>query len=165
MTASALPSGSVFEVRHLLLVTASLSALAGCASIIQFDDSITEHSGVTVTTKLTDRKVKLPRICRDGVALLTPFDKVGPDYREIAHLEASGDANKVGNTKLYTELRHEAASFGANAIIVNKVSDSNILGQFVAQIIHGTEVRVASATAIYFAADSQRVRMACARKH
>jgi len=149
-------------MRHSFLVAASLSVLTGCAPF--FGGSNLADPDVMVHTKVIDRSVKLPRICLGGVALLTPFDKIATDHREIALLTASGDVDAVNNTALYQELRREAAWLGANAIIVNKLQESSTLGQFAALKISGNEARWSSATAIYIPADTQRVRLACAAR-
>ena len=148
-------------MRHSFLVAASLSVLTGCAS---FGGGSPAETDVMVNAKVIDRSVKLPRICLRGVALLTPFDKIPADHQEIALLTASGDVDGVSNTKLYQEMRREAAWRGANAIIVKTLQGSSTLGQLAALITGWTEERSSSATAIYIPADTQRVRLACAAR-
>lgn len=145
---------------------ASLSVLTACSlplhlprpALAEIDD------GVTVIAELTHPTLKLPRICREGVALLSPFDTLPSGYREIARLVASGDWDLVSNSKLYRELRKEAAALGANAVIVESLRESTTAGRLVELATGLTQERRASARAIYVPADSQRVRVACASR-
>ena len=151
-------------MRRVFLAAASLSAVTGCGHLMRIGGQGPEGSSVMVSAKLTDRSVKLPRICLAGVAQFTPFDPITPGYREIARLTASGDMDAVNNTALYKELRWRAGFHGANAIIVSSVAEAGDVAQAVALVIGASADRQATATAIYIPADTQRVRLACPAK-
>lgn len=147
-------------------VAACLQVLTACVLPLPLlrPNPVEIDDGVTVIVELTHPTLKLPRICRDGVALLSPFDTIPSGYREIARLVASGDWDGVNNSTLYRELRKEAARLGANAVIVERLRESTTGGRLVELATGLTQQRQASARAIYVQADSQRVRVACAAR-
>lgn len=118
---------------------------------------------VDVTVVMAEPRLRLPRICSGGVAILTPFDSVVTSYQVVASLKASGDWDGVGNTKLYRAQAAEAARLGANAIIVGKLSEATRASRLVELGTGWKQQRWASATAISIPADSARVRAACLR--
>ena len=115
-------------------------------------------------TVMTDRSVKLPKTCLAGVALYSVFDSIPAGYQKIAHLTASGDWDAVGNTTLYKAQLREAASLGANALIVESIAEAGTLGKLVELRTGWAPQRRSSATAIYLSADTLRVRLACPSK-
>ncbi|MEP6744756.1 MAG: hypothetical protein ABJB33_04610 [Gemmatimonadota bacterium] len=116
-------------------------------------------------TVVTDRSVRLPRICPAGVALHSRFDSIPAGYREIAHLTASGDWDAVSNTMLYEAQLRKAARLGANGLIVDSLREASTLGKLV-ELRTGLIIpqRRSFATAILLPADTLRVRLACPSK-
>lgn len=151
-------------MRRFPLCTAVVSTLAACVGLPGLRPLEPSDRSIVVRAVRTEPRVRLPRICPRGVALHSIFDSVPAGYREIARLTASGDWDAVTNTALYHAQRDEAARLGANAIIVDRLDEASPLGKLVEIRTGWIAQRRATATAVYIAADSQRVRLACPSK-
>jgi len=84
------------------------------------------------------------------------------DYYELAWIQASGNSVWTTDNQLQTQIRNGAAKVGANAVIVNPVSQSKSTVKVLGEVI-GTSsaTQKVSALAIYMPGDAARVRLAC----
>jgi hypothetical protein len=119
---------------------------------------------VSTNAALMDASVKLPPICPEGVALFSTTDKVGKDYKEIAILNSTGDANMTSEADMYKSQQKKAASIGANGIILNNINEPKPGTKVIAAIVGVGVERKGSSLAIYIPEDTARVRSVCAGK-
>jgi hypothetical protein len=84
------------------------------------------------------------------------------DYYELAWIEATGNSVWTTDNQLQTQIRNGAAKVGANAIIVNPVTQAKSTVKILGEAI-GTSsaTQKATALAIYMPGDRARVRQAC----
>ena len=151
-------------MRQFLPILAVISGLSACLNWPGVSHPEPSYDTVMMNTVVTDRSVRLPRICPAGVALHSSFDSLPAGYWEIAHLTASGDWDAVSNTTLYEAQLRKAARLGANGLIVESVTEVSTLGKLVELRTGWIPQRRSSATAIYLPADTLRVRLACPSK-
>lgn len=119
---------------------------------------------VSTNAALMDASVKLPPICKEGVALFSTTDKVGKDYKEIAILNSKGESSMTTEADMYESQQKKAASLGANGIIVNNINEPKPGTKIIAAIVGVSAERKGSAMAIHIPEDTARVRIACAGK-
>ena len=96
----------------------------------------------------------LPPVNPDQVAIYRTADQVPRKYDEVALLSSSGDAAMTDEEKMYASMRKKAGELGANAIILENVSEPGT-GSKVAHALLGTSAnRKGKALAIYVHPDS-----------
>jgi hypothetical protein len=100
--------------------------------------------------------------CAAAIAVYNSRADVPYDYYELAWIEASGNSVWTTDNQLQTQIRNGAAKVGANAVIVNPVTQSKSTVKILGEAI-GTNsaTQKASALAIYMPGDAARVRSAC----
>jgi hypothetical protein len=100
--------------------------------------------------------------CAAAIAVYNSRADVPYDYYELAWIEASGNSVWTTDNQLQTQIRNGAAKVGANAVIVNPVTQSKSTVKILGEAI-GTKsaTQKASALAIYMPGDAARVRAAC----
>ena len=107
----------------------------------------------------------LPPSCADAVEVFPSVDKVHYDYYELALITAEGNSVYTGNGDLLKSVRNQAASVGANGVVVDSLGATHatvkILGAAVG--VRDAE-RKARALAIWMPSDTARVREACSGK-
>jgi hypothetical protein len=119
-------------------------------------------AGVKKTTTDLNPSVNRPATCAAAIAVYNSRADVPYDYYELAWIEASGNSVWTTDNQLQTQIRNGAAKVGANAIIVNPVTQSKSTVKILGEAI-GTRsaTQKASALAIYMPGDAARVRQAC----
>lgn len=120
---------------------ALLVAVAGCVS--------------TNATKLGTGPAR-PPIHQDSVAVYRTADKVPGRYEEVALLNATGESSWTNEAGMMNALRKRAGQVGANAIILDAISEPGA-GAKVAGAIFGVgSERKGKALAIFILPDSTR---------
>ncbi len=119
-------------------------------------------AGVKKTTTDLNPSMSRPSTCAAAIAVYNSRADVPYDYYELAWIEASGNSVWTTDNQLQTQIRNGAAKVGANAIIVNPVTQSKSTVKILGEAI-GTRsaTQKASALAIYMPGDAARVRQAC----
>jgi hypothetical protein len=119
-------------------------------------------AGVKKTTTDLNPSVNRPSTCAAAIAVYNSRAEVPYDYYELAWIEASGNSVWTTDNQLQTQIRNGAAKVGANAIIVNPITQSKSTVKILGEAI-GTNsaTQKTSALAIYMPADAGRVRQAC----
>jgi hypothetical protein len=119
-------------------------------------------AGVKKTTTDLNPSVSRPSTCAAAIAVYNSRADVPYDYYELAWIEATGNSVWTTDNQLQTQIRNGAAKVGANAIIVNPVTQAKstvkILGEAVGA---NSATQRATALAIYMPGDRARVRQAC----
>jgi hypothetical protein len=119
-------------------------------------------AGVKKTTTDLNPSVNRPATCAAAIAVYNSRADVPYDYYELAWIEASGNSVWTTDNQLQTQIRNGAAKVGANAIIVNPVTQAKSTVKILGEAI-GTSsaTQKATALAIYMPGDAARVRQAC----
>jgi hypothetical protein len=119
-------------------------------------------AGVKKTTTDVNPSVNRRSTCANAIAVYNSRADVPYDYYELAWIEASGNSVWTTDNQLQTQIRNGAAKVGANAVIVNPVTQAKstvkVLGEAIGT---GSATAKASALAIYMPRDAARVRQAC----
>ncbi|MDQ6769145.1 MAG: hypothetical protein M3Z54_04075 [Gemmatimonadota bacterium] len=119
-------------------------------------------AGVKKTTTDINPSVSRPATCANAIAVYNSRADVPYDYYELAWIEASGNSVWTTDNQLQTQIRNGAAKVGANAVIVNPVTQSKSTVKILGEAV-GTKsaTQKASALAVYMPRDAARVRLAC----
>ena len=119
-------------------------------------------SGVKKTTTDINPRMSRAPTCAAAIAVYNSRADVPYDYYELAWIEASGNSVWTTDNQLQTQIRNGAAKVGANAVVVNPVTQSKSTVKILGEAI-GTSsaTQKASALAIYMPGDAARVRSAC----
>jgi hypothetical protein len=119
-------------------------------------------AGVKKTTTDLNPSVSRPSTCAAAIAVYNSRADVPYDYYELAWIQATGNSVWTTDNQLQQQIRNGAAKVGANAVIVNPVTQSKstvkILGEAVGA---NSATQKATALAIYMPGDAARVRQAC----
>jgi hypothetical protein len=119
-------------------------------------------TGVKRTSTDINPSMNRAPTCTAAIAVYNSRADVPYDYYELAWIEASGNSVWTTDNQLQESIRKGAAQAGANAIIVNPVTQAKsgvkVLGEAI-----GTKsaTQKATALAIYMPGDAARVRSAC----
>jgi hypothetical protein len=132
-----------------IALASALAAASACA-------------GVKKTTTDLNPSVTRPSTCAAAIAVYNSRADVPYDYYELAWIEATGNSVWTTDNQLQTQIRNGAAKVGANAIIVNPVTQAKSTVKILGEAI-GTSsaTQKATALAIYMPGDAARVRQAC----
>jgi hypothetical protein len=106
----------------------------------------------------------LARTCADAVAVFPSADKVTYDYYEVALITAEGNSVYNGNGDLLKSVRNQAASVGANGVLVDVGATHATVKVLGAALGAKDAQRKARALAIWMPSDTARVREACSGK-
>ena len=119
-------------------------------------------AGVKKTTTDLNPSVNRPATCAAAIAVYNSRADVPYDYYELAWIEATGNSVWTTDNQLQTQIRNGAAKVGANAIIVNPVTQAKSTVKILGEAI-GTSsaTQKATALAIYMPRDRARVTQAC----
>jgi uncharacterized protein (DUF849 family) len=102
--------------------------------------------------------------CSDAVAAYGSRDKVPYDYYEVAVITGEGNSVYTGNGDVLKSVRKQAASVGANGVVIDSLRASHATVKVLGAALGGNEAeRKASAIAIWMPSDTARVREACHR--
>ena len=118
--------------------------------------------GVKKTTTDINPAISRAPTCANAIAVYNSRADVPYDYYELAWIQASGNSVWTTGNQLQTQIRNGAAKVGANAVIVNPITQSKSTVKVLGEVI-GTNsaTQKASALAIYMPRDAARVRQAC----
>jgi hypothetical protein len=119
-------------------------------------------AGVKKTTTDLNPSVNRPSTCANAIAVYNSRADVPYDYYELAWIEASGNSVWTTDNQLQTQIRNGAAKVGANAVIINPVTQSKSTVKILGEAIGANSATAkASALAVYMPRDAARVRQAC----
>jgi hypothetical protein len=139
----------LIKTRTLSSVTL-LVALTACAT----------HSGIVATNPA----LSLSPTCTDAVAAYPDRDQVPYDYYEVALVTAEGNSVYTGNGDILKAMRSQAASVGANGLVVNSLGASHATVKVIGAAVGGSDAeRKGQAIAIWMPSDTARVREACGK--
>jgi hypothetical protein len=126
--------------------------------------AFTAACGVKSRTTDVNPSVERAPTCEAAIASYATRAEVPYDYYELAWVEAEGNSVWTTDNQLRKEIREGAAKVGANAVIINPVTQSKagikVLGEAVGA---KSATAKASGLAIYMPADQGRVTLACGR--
>ena len=92
-------------------------------------------------------------------------EKVPYDYYEVALIAAEGNSVYVGNGDLLKLARNEAASVGANGLVLDSLGATHATVKVLGAVVGAKDAeRKARAIAIWMPSDTARVRQVCAGK-
>lgn len=117
---------------------------------------------VSTTASMLDTRAHYTATCSDAVVIYTTRDKAPPDYAEVALLSSSGESRYTNHQMMIESMRKEAAKVGATGVILNDIKEAGSGEKIVGAILGTGTERQGKAVAIYAAADTARVRDACA---
>src|SRR3954471_6167301 len=119
-------------------------------------------AGVKKTTTDINPAMDRAPTCANAIAVYNSRADVPYDYYELAWIQAEGNSVWTTDNQLQTQIRNGAAKGGANAVIVNPVTQAKagikVLGEAIGA---NSATQKASALAIYMPGDEARVRSAC----
>jgi glutaredoxin-related protein len=117
---------------------------------------------VHTNTTPIDPSLHLARTCPDAVKLYMSPEQVQQSYREVALLNSMGEVKYSDEGEMYASMRDEAAEFGANAIILDRMDEPNAITKVAADVAKTGVLRKGKGMAIYVAADSAHTKATCA---
>ena len=133
------------------MLAVTVAALIGCA---------TRSSIVARNPQLS-----LAPTCADAVTVFPGREKVPYDYYEVALIAAEGNSVYVGNGDLLKSARNQAASVGANGIVLDSLGATHATVKVLGAAVGARDAeRKARAIAIWMPSDTARVRQVCASK-
>jgi hypothetical protein len=136
--------GSV-SVLSALIAVCALGACAARAHVVARNPALT-----------------LAPTCSDAVAAYGSRDKVPYDYYEVALITGEGNSVYTGNGDVLKSVRKQAASLGANGVVIDSLRASHATVKVIGAAVGGNDAeRKASAVAIWMPSDTARVREAC----
>jgi hypothetical protein len=119
-------------------------------------------AGVKKTTTDLNPSVSRPSTCAAAIAVYNSRADVPYDYYELAWIQATGNSVWTTDNQLQTQIRNGAAKVGANAVIVNPVTQSKSTVKILGEAVGANSATAkATALAIYMPGDAARVRQAC----
>lgn len=123
-------------------------AAAICVSLLS--GCVTTNASMLGTAS-TQRTIVLP----ENVALYRNADQVPRRYEEVALLNSEGDSNFTNEAKMFDSMKKKAGEVGANAIILDALSEPSGGAKVAAAIFGVSAERKGKAVAIYvFPADA-----------
>lgn len=118
------------------------------------------HSGIVATNPA----LSLSPTCTDAVAAYGDRDQVPYDYYEVALVTAEGNSVYTGNGDLLKAMRSNAASVGANGLVINSLGATHATVKIIGAAVGGNDAdRKGQAIAIWMPSDTARVREACGK--
>jgi hypothetical protein len=119
-------------------------------------------AGVKKTTTDLNPNINRAPTCAAAIAVYNSRADVPYDYYELAWIQAEGNSVWTTDNQLQTQIRNGAAKVGANAVIVNPVTQSKSTVKILGEAIGANSAtQKASALAIYMPGDQARVTQAC----
>lgn len=119
-------------------------------------------AGVRKTTTDINPSMSRAPTCAQAIAVYNSRADVPYDYYELAWIQAEGNSVWTTDNQLQTQIRNGAAKVGANAVVINPVTQSKSTVKVLGEAV-GTKsaTQKASALAIYMPGDAARTRTAC----
>ncbi len=124
--------------------------VAAAFCVLLLSGCVTTNASMLGTAS-TQRPVVLP----ENVALYRNADQVPRRYEEVALLNSEGDSNFTNEAKMFESMKKKAGEVGANAIILDALSEPSGGAKVAAAIFGVSAERKGKALAIYvFPADA-----------
>ena len=134
------PTGRSSPRMRVAFLVASILATSGCVQ--------------TNATILNPAPVNHPKTAADQIRIYRTADQVKGRYDEIALLNSTGESDMTNEAKMMESMRKKASEVGANAIILDSISEASA-GAKVAAAVFGTGTqRKGRSIAIYVYPDS-----------
>jgi len=112
----------------------------------------------TNTTVLDQSKIR-EAIDPEDVVIYTMASKVPGEYEEIALLNSKADSASTSEAQMFKSMRKKAARVGANAIILDAVSEPTVGAKIAAAVLFGSGAeRKGKALAVYVIPGSKKTR-------
>ena len=109
----------------------------------------------TNASMLGTASTQRPVVPPENVALYRNADQVPRRYEEVALLNSEGDSNFTNEAKMFESMKKKAGEVGANAIILDALSEPSGGAKVAAAIFGVSAERKGKAVAIYvFPADA-----------
>jgi len=109
----------------------------------------------TNASMLGTASTQRPAVLPENVALYRNADQVPRRYEEVALLNSEGDSNFTNEAKMFESMKKKAGEVGANAIILDALSEPSGGAKVAAAIFGVSAERKGKAVAIYvFPADA-----------
>ena len=102
----------------------------------------------TSVTKLGAAATR-PEVPMDNVTIYRTADKVPGKYEEVALLNSTGSSGWTSEEKMFRNMRFEAGRLGANAVILDAVSEPSAGAKVAAAVFGVGAERKGKAIAIY----------------
>lgn len=134
--------------RRLLYATVFCGALTGC--------------GARAHIEARNSAVTLAPTCANAVPVYSSSADIPYDYYEVALITAEGNSVYTGNGDVLRSVRNQAASVGANGVVVDSLRATHSTVKILGAAVGGNDAeRKARAIAIWMPSDTARVREAC----
>ncbi len=134
--------------RRLLRASAFLWVLTGC--------------GTRAHIEARNSALTLAPTCANAVPVYSSSADVPYDYYEVALITAEGNSVYTGNGDVLKSVRKQAASVGANGVVVDSLRATHATVKILGAAVGGNDAeRKARAIAIWMPSDTVRVREAC----
>jgi hypothetical protein len=112
----------------------------------------------------TNPALSLSPTCTDAVRAYPDREHVPYDYYEVALITARGNSVYIGNGDILKAMRSEAASVGANGLIINSLGATHATVKVIGAAVGSNDAeRKGSAIAIWMPSDTARIREACGK--
>ncbi|HEY0527405.1 MAG TPA: hypothetical protein VGD02_01140 [Gemmatimonadaceae bacterium] len=119
-------------------------------------------AGVRKTTTDINPSMSRAPTCAQAIAVYNSRADVPYDYYELAWIQAEGNSVWTTDNQLQTQIRNGAAKVGANAVVINPVTQSKSTVKVLGEAVGAkSATQKASALAIYMPGDAARTRTAC----
>jgi hypothetical protein len=100
--------------------------------------------------------------CVEAVAAYGDRDQVPYDYYEVALIRGEGNSVYTGNGDVLKSVRKQAASVGANGVVVDSLRATHATVKILGAALGGKDAdRKTTAIAIWMPSDTARVREVC----
>ncbi len=133
------------EIGNTALLVSALTACVTRAHIVARNPALT-----------------LSPTCSDAVKVYPGRDRVPYDYYEVALITAEANSVYTGNGKVLKAVRSQAASVGANAVVIDALGTTHATVKVLGAALGARDAeRKARAIAIWMPSDTARVREAC----
>ena len=145
----------------VVMTSLFVSRLTALATLVAVVSSCGARSKIVARNS----QLVLARTCADAVPVYPDRDHVPFDYYEVALITAEGNSVYTGNGDLLKSVRNEAASVGANGVVVDGLGATHATVKVLGAAVGSNDAdRKARALAIWMPSDTARVREACAGK-
>jgi hypothetical protein len=139
------------QSRRMLCASIFLWALSGC--------------GTRAHIEARNSALTLAPTCANAVPVYPSSADVRYDYYEVALITAEGNSVYTGNGDVLKSIRDQAASVGANGVVVDSLRATHATVKILGAAVGGSDAeRKARAIAIWMPSDTLRVREACSAR-
>jgi hypothetical protein len=139
-----------FRSINVLVCAVLLAAAAGC------------HTHTEVLAR--NPALALAPTCAEVVSVFPDRETVPYDYYEVALITSKGNSAYNGNGDLLKAMRSQAATLGANGMILNSLGASHATVKVIgAAVGRNDSERQGRAIAIWMPSDTARVRDVCGK--